>query len=70
MIDNALRQVSMERGVEVRLIVSWWNHSRPDLPNYLSSLQALSGVMNATIQVVGYCVYTFINNPYNYNVSL
>ena len=51
-IDDALRQVALEKGVEVRVMASWWNHSRPDLPNYLSSLHALSGAMKANIQVV------------------
>ena len=51
-IDDALRRASLERGVVVRVMASWWNHSRPDLPNYLTSLQALTKAMRADIQVV------------------
>ncbi|XP_068247198.1 5'-3' exonuclease PLD3-like isoform X2 [Palaemon carinicauda] len=41
-IDDRLRAAAMERGVRVRILGSHWNHTRPDMVNYLQSLQALS----------------------------
>lgn len=52
-IDDALRRASLERGVEIRIMASWWNHSNPDMVKYLNSLAALSGAMKAKVSVVG-----------------
>lgn len=41
-IDNALRKAAVERGVVVKLLISWWKHSDPNEDNYLRSLQELS----------------------------
>ncbi|XP_030565550.1 phospholipase D3 [Drosophila novamexicana] len=41
-IDNALRKAAVERGVAVKLLISWWKHSDPNEDNYLRSLQELS----------------------------
>lgn len=41
-IDNALRRAAVERGVAVKLLISWWKHSDPNEDNYLRSLQELS----------------------------
>ncbi|ALC40110.1 CG43345, partial [Drosophila busckii] len=45
-IDNALRKAAVERGVSVRLLISWWKHSDPNEDNYLRSLQDLNSVNN------------------------
>ncbi|ELU15958.1 hypothetical protein CAPTEDRAFT_171089 [Capitella teleta] len=50
-IDDALRKAAVERGVRVRLLASWWSHSRRDLPKYLKSLEALDGAAGASIEV-------------------
>ncbi|KAI0210847.1 5'-3' exonuclease PLD3 [Lamellibrachia satsuma] len=50
-IDDALRRASLERGVEIRIMASWWNHSNPDMVKYLNSLAALSGAMKAKVSV-------------------
>ncbi|XP_030240665.1 phospholipase D3 [Drosophila navojoa] len=42
LIDNALCKAALERGVAVKLLVSWWKHSDPNEDNYLRSLQELS----------------------------
>ncbi|KAM8717194.1 hypothetical protein ACLKA7_003977 [Drosophila subpalustris] len=41
-IDNALRKAAIERGVVIKLLISWWKHSDPNEDNYLRSLQELS----------------------------
>jgi phospholipase D3/4 len=51
LIDDALRKVSLERGVRVRLLASMWNHTRSDMIHFLRSLAADSGAMKADIQV-------------------
>lgn len=40
-IDDALRAAAIERGINVRLLVSKWNHTRSYMRNYLRSLTAL-----------------------------
>ena len=52
MIDDALRRASLEQGVEVRIMASLWNRTKPDMIKYLHSLAALSGAMKATVSVV------------------
>jgi len=52
LIDNALREASLERGVRVRVLASLWNHTKPDMIHFLQSLSDVSGAMNADIQVV------------------
>ncbi|XP_065833347.1 5'-3' exonuclease PLD3-like isoform X2 [Oscarella lobularis] len=45
-IDDALRRAAFNRGVRVRLLASRWNHTFPDMFNYLRSLAALNGTTN------------------------
>ena len=45
LIDDALREAAIERKVQVRLLISLWNHTRPDMFYYLRSLSALNGVL-------------------------
>ncbi|CAI5651426.1 phospholipase D3 isoform X2 [Oreochromis niloticus] len=40
-IDSALRAVACTRGVQVRLLISCWEHSSPDMFIFLQSLQVL-----------------------------
>jgi len=51
-IDDALRKVSLEKGVKVRLLASKWNSTKPDMIKYMQSLADISGAMKADIQVV------------------
>ena len=51
-IDNALRKASLERGVQVRVLASLWNHTKPDMIHFLRSLTDISGAMKADVQVV------------------
>ena len=46
-IDDALRRVAYENGVEVRLMASQWNHTKPDMIKYMRSLQDLNGIETA-----------------------
>lgn len=41
-IDDALRSAAIENKVQLKLLISWWNHSRPAEDYFLRSLQALS----------------------------
>ncbi|XP_030380632.1 phospholipase D3 [Scaptodrosophila lebanonensis] len=41
-IDNALREAAVERGVAIKMLISWWKHSDPSEDNFLRSLQDLS----------------------------
>jgi len=51
-IDNALRKASLERGVQVRVLASLWNHTKHDMVYFLRSLTDITGAMKADIQVV------------------
>ena len=53
--DNLIR-ISMERGVEVRILVSQWAHTSSKLRSYMNSLRALNGVNGAKIRVVSLVV--------------
>ncbi|XP_017082526.2 5'-3' exonuclease PLD3 [Drosophila eugracilis] len=44
LIDNALRKATLERGVAVKLLVSWWKYSDPSEDHFLRSLQALNKI--------------------------
>ncbi|KAH8269365.1 hypothetical protein KR018_007472 [Drosophila ironensis] len=37
-IDDALRRAAVDRGVAVKLLISWWKHSNPSEDRYLKSL--------------------------------
>lgn len=50
-IDDALRKAAFDRKVQVRLMASLWNHTRPDLKFYLRSLAALNTANFASIEV-------------------
>ncbi|XP_014480692.1 PREDICTED: phospholipase D3-like [Dinoponera quadriceps] len=41
-IDDALRAAAIERKIDVRLLISWWKHSRPSETYFLKSLQDLT----------------------------
>ncbi|XP_044014381.1 5'-3' exonuclease PLD3-like isoform X2 [Aphidius gifuensis] len=41
-IDNALRSAAINRKVTVRLLISWWKHSRKSEDNFLKSLVDLT----------------------------
>lgn len=41
-IDDALRRVTVVKRLQVRLLASYWNHTRPSMMAYLRSLNALN----------------------------
>jgi phospholipase D3/4 len=52
-IDNALRKAAIENKVSVKLLISYWNHSRPSEDYFLRSLMDLSeSYKGVDIQVV------------------
>lgn len=52
-IDNALRVAAVENRVTIKLLISWWNHSRPAEDFFLRSIEALSDSYDGVdIQVV------------------
>ena len=52
-IDDELRKAAFDRGVQVRLMASLWNHTRSDMKLYLKSLAVLNTANKASIEVVG-----------------
>ncbi|CAJ0582116.1 unnamed protein product, partial [Mesorhabditis spiculigera] len=46
-IDDAIRDAAF-RGVHVRMLLSRWNHTKPEMDAYARSLLAFNGVLNAT----------------------
>ncbi|XP_012270908.1 phospholipase D3 isoform X2 [Orussus abietinus] len=59
MIDNALRAAAIERKVNVRLLISWWKHSRSSEDYFLKSLVDLSNsYRDVTIEVKRFVVPT------------
>lgn len=42
-IDEALRTAAVDNRVEVRLLISWWEHSRQSQKHFLQSLAVLTG---------------------------
>ncbi|XP_055547014.1 5'-3' exonuclease PLD3-like [Wyeomyia smithii] len=56
-IDDALRKAAIERKVSVRLLISYWKHSRQSEAYFLNSIQALSGcIAGVTIEVKRFMV--------------
>ena len=55
LIDDALRAAAYNRGVNVSLMGSHWNHTSQDMLAFLTSLSANSGTgSGGIIQTVGY----------------
>ncbi|VDP69545.1 unnamed protein product [Echinostoma caproni] len=50
-IDDALRSAAIDRGVEVRLMVSLWPSTPKTMSRYLQSLRWLNGIQGARIRV-------------------
>ncbi|KAH8240724.1 hypothetical protein KR026_004324 [Drosophila bipectinata] len=49
-VDNALRRAALERGVTIKLLISWWKYSDPTEDHFLRSLQALNK-MNEEVDI-------------------
>lgn len=45
-IDDALRRAAIDRKVSVRLLISYWKHSRDSETHFLNSIQVLSQSLN------------------------
>ncbi|XP_017043921.2 5'-3' exonuclease PLD3 [Drosophila ficusphila] len=43
-IDNALRRAALERGVAIKLLISWWKYSDPSEDHFLRSLESLNKI--------------------------
>jgi phospholipase D3/4 len=50
-IDNALRDAAVVRKVNIRLLISLWNHTSSDLIGFLSSLKELSKIPRVKLEV-------------------
>lgn len=60
-IDIALRTAAIDNKASVKLLISYWNHSRPSEDFFLKSLTALSeSYKGVDIQVVS-CIRTLIS---------
>ncbi|XP_055713757.1 5'-3' exonuclease PLD3-like isoform X2 [Phlebotomus papatasi] len=56
-IDNALRKAAIENKVSVKLLISWWNNSRPAEDYFLRSLEDISNTyQNVDIQIKRFIV--------------
>lgn len=52
-IDDALKMAAIENKVEIKMLISYWNHSAPSEDNFLKSLMTLSNVYKkVSIEVV------------------
>lgn len=40
-IDDALRTAAIEHKIHLKLLISWWNHSRPSEDYFLRSLASI-----------------------------
>ncbi|KAA3675433.1 phospholipase D3/4, partial [Paragonimus westermani] len=58
-IDNALRSAAIDRGLEVRLLISMWPHTPKTMRSYLSSLKAVDGIGRGHIRVRYFIVPSF-----------
>jgi len=59
-IDNALRTAALEHKVSIKLLISWWNHSRSSEDYFLRSLEALSeSYKGVDIQVVCFIIHIY-----------
>lgn len=59
LIDDALRKAAIENKVSVKLLISWWNHSRPSEDYFLRSLESLTNSFKGVdIQVKRFIVPT------------
>ncbi|BHF72971.1 phospholipase [Sparganum proliferum] len=58
-IDDALRSASLNRKVEVRLLISHWRHTPASLGGYLGSLRAIHGINGARLRVRYFVVPAF-----------
>lgn len=77
-IDDALRRVTIVKRLQVRVLASYWNHTKPSMMSFLRSLNALNSDL-FDIEVVSAlflqkCCYNFISYIFsslsiNYNFS-
>ncbi|KAF8570439.1 hypothetical protein P879_02387 [Paragonimus westermani] len=58
-IDDALRSAAIDRGLEVRLLISMWPHTSKTMRSYLSSLKAVDGIGKGHIRVRYFVVPSF-----------
>ncbi|CAD6213375.1 GSCOCG00004039001-RA-CDS [Cotesia congregata] len=58
-IDNALRSTAIDRRIRIRLLISWWKHSRKSEDNFLASLMDLTNsYKNVRIEIRRFVVPT------------
>jgi hypothetical protein len=76
-IDDALRKAAIENKVAIKLLISYWNHSRESEDYFLRSLEALShSIKGVDIQIVGisniiqYSISRILHDFFSRNVSL
>merc|ERR1711962_892208 len=58
-INNELKFATIERGVEIRVLMSNWTHTRPDIITFLKGLQAIDGAFGANFKVKLFTVPSF-----------
>lgn len=67
-IDDALRSAAIDRHVSVKLLISWWKHSRPSEDYFLRSLAALSNAYRGVdIEVVSRLIYRSFQSKFKWN---
>ena len=75
-IDDALRDAMFNRGVNVKVMGSYWNHTYPNMIRFLKSLASVDGTSKGSMQVVSAEVHIITNfitvsicNLYFFNVT-
>ena len=59
-IDDAIRKVALEHKVQVKMLISWWNHSRPSEDYFLKSLADISNSYpKVSLEIVSKCPILF-----------
>jgi len=58
-INDALKVAAIDRRVEVKVLMSNWTHTRPDIVKFLKSFQAIDGAFGADVKVRLFTVPSF-----------
>lgn len=58
-INDALKVAAIDRRVEVKILMSNWTHTRPDIVRFLKSFQAVDGAFGADVKIRLFTVPAF-----------
>lgn len=59
LIDNALRSAAIDHHVNIKMLISWWNHSRTSEDYFLKSLMHITNSYpKVSIEIVCFILFT------------